>query len=93
MRLTVHVHPGSRRSGVGGDYDGALVVRVRARALEGAATDETLHAIADAFGLSRSMVELIHGQRSRTKVFELRGDEGMLSTRLVELRLAESATH
>ena len=86
MRVTVHVHPGSRRGEVGGDYDGALVVRVRARAVDGAASDETLRAVADAFGVSPSMVDFIHGRRSRTKILEVRGDEPSLRTRLAELR-------
>lgn len=86
LRLSVHVHPGSRRDEVGGDYDGALVVRVRARAVNGAASDETLRAIARAFGLPRSGVELVHGHRSRTKILELTGDESVLSVRLAELR-------
>ncbi len=71
---------------MGGDYDGALVVRVHARAVDGAATDETLDAVADAFGLSRSMVELVHGRRSRAKILEVTGDEAALGRRLVELR-------
>ena len=86
MRVTVHVHPGSRRGEVGGDYDGALVVRVRARAVDRAASDEALRVVADAFGLSTAMVELVHGRRSRTKILELRGDETTLRTRLAELR-------
>ena len=85
MRLTVHVHPGSRRIAVGGDYDGALVVRVRARAIDGAATEEALSAVADAFGQSRSTVELVHGQRSRTKILEVRGDDSALLERLTKL--------
>lgn len=88
MRLTVHVHPGSRRAEVGGAYDGALVVRVRARAVDGAASDETLAAVAAAFDLPRSMVELVHGRRSRTKILELGGDESALQARLAELRPA-----
>ncbi len=70
---------------MGGDYDGALVVRVRARAVDGAASDETLSAVARAFDLPRSMVELIHGRRSRSKVLELTGDEADLRARLIEL--------
>jgi len=86
VRLTVHVHPGSRRGEVGGDYDGALVVRVRARAVDGAASDETLRVVADAFGVSPSLVDLVHGRRSRTKILELHGDESTLRARLAELR-------
>ncbi len=86
MRVTVHVHPGASVTTVGGEHDGALVVRVRARAVAGAATRETLSAIAAAFGVKPSAVNLAHATRSRTKVVEVRGDEGDLADRLARLR-------
>ena len=46
MRLTVRVRPGASRTQVGGSYDGALVVRIGARAVDGAATAATLEALA-----------------------------------------------
>src|SRR5262245_48016775 len=46
MRITVRVRPGSARRGVGGEHDGAVVVRVRARAVDGQATAAALAAIA-----------------------------------------------
>ena len=61
MRLEVHVHPGSRKALVGGSHDGALVVRVQARAVDGAATDEVLDVVAEAFHVRRGAVQLVRG--------------------------------
>lgn len=65
------MRPGSSRTAVGGSYDGALVVRVGARAVEGAATDAVLKAVADALGLRPYEVTLVSGATSRTKVLEV----------------------
>jgi uncharacterized protein YggU (UPF0235/DUF167 family) len=79
MRLTVWVRPGSARPGVGGEHDGALVVRVTARAVDGRATAAALAAIADAFGVRRHAVTLVAGKASRRKIVEVTGaDPGVL---------------
>lgn len=66
--FAVHVHPGARRPGVGGAHDGHLVVRVRARAVDGAANEEVLTSLATALNLARSEVEFIRVSTSRDKV-------------------------
>jgi uncharacterized protein YggU (UPF0235/DUF167 family) len=66
--FAVHVHPGARRPGVGGSHDGHLVVRVRARAVDGAANEEVLTSLATALGLARRQVEFIRVSTSRDKV-------------------------
>jgi uncharacterized protein YggU (UPF0235/DUF167 family) len=92
MRVSVRVKPGASRTRVGGQYGeepggqpGVLIVRVGARAVEGAATEAVLKAVAKAFGLRRADVDLVGGLTSRTKTLELRGEEPNLSTRLTEL--------
>ncbi len=92
MRVSVRVKPGASRTSVGGQYGeqsrgekGVLIVRVGARAVEGAATEAVLKAVAKAFGLRRADVDLVGGAISRTKVLELRGDEKALSAQLAEL--------
>jgi uncharacterized protein YggU (UPF0235/DUF167 family) len=77
---------------VGGQYgevsagQGAiLVVFVAQRAVDGAATEGVLKAVAKAFGLRRADVDLVRGHTSRTKVLELRGEERGLAARLAEL--------
>jgi uncharacterized protein len=49
------------------------VVRVTARAVDGAATQAALTAVADAFGVRARAVSLISGATSRTKVVEVEG--------------------
>lgn len=85
MRLTVHVTAGSRSAIVGGTFDGALVVKVRERAVEGRATEAALAAIADALGVPRRAITLVHGARSRTKTVEIDGEETSLRTRIEAL--------
>jgi len=88
IRFSVRVHPGSKAPTVGGCYDGALVVRVRARAADGAATAETCAALAEAFGVRPSAVRCEQGARSRTKVVAVEGRDDVLASRLDVLRSA-----
>ena len=85
MRLRVHVRPDSSRAFVGGSYDGALAVRVRAPAVNGAATKELLAAIAEAFDLRKGAVTLVRGSRSRVKTLNIEGNDERLGDRLREL--------
>lgn len=85
ITLHVHVHPGSSRPRVGGSYDGALVVRVHARAVDGAATDEALAALAVAFGVRARSVTCVRGTHSRSKVITIDGDTDALERRRREL--------
>ena len=71
MRIAIRVKPGSARSGVGGEHDGALVVRVSARAVDGKATEAALAAVAASFGVRRSAVRLVSGASSRTKIVDI----------------------
>lgn len=73
MRVAIRVRPGAGRTAVGGEHDGALVVRVTARAVDGKATEEALGAVAAAFGVRRSAVVLVTGATSRSKVVEVDG--------------------
>jgi hypothetical protein len=75
MRITIRVKPGSARPGVGGEHDGALVVRVSARAVDGKATEAALAAVADSFGVSRSAVRLVSGASSRTKIVDIDAED------------------
>jgi len=85
MRVTVRVQPGSARPGVGGEHDGALVVRVSAPAVDGRATEAALRAIAAAFGVRRRAVTLIAGAASRTKIVEVAGADPVDLDRLLSL--------
>jgi uncharacterized protein len=71
VRITIRVRPGSARPGVGGEHDGALVVRVSERAVDGRATAAALAALAEAFGVRHHAVTLAAGTSSRMKVVDV----------------------
>lgn len=71
MRVAIRVRPGASRTRVGGRYGDALVVAVGARAVDGAATQAALTAVADALGVRRRHVTLVAGATSRDKVVEV----------------------
>ena len=71
MRVTIRVHAGARQPGVGGNHAGALVVRVRERAVDGRATEAALTAVADALSVPRRTVTLVTGATSRTKTLDI----------------------
>jgi uncharacterized protein YggU (UPF0235/DUF167 family) len=70
---------------VGGEYGGALVVRVSARAVDGQATAAALAAVAGAFGVGRHAVTLVTGATSRTKIIEVADADPAVLDRLLAL--------
>lgn len=102
MRIVIRVQPGARTPSVGGDHDGALVVRVLEVAEKGRATGAALRAVAEALGVRARDVRLVAGGASRTKTLEIDFDfpagdprrtraEQAASRRLAELRRAPGA--
>ena len=86
VRITIRVHPGSPRPGIGGEHAGALVVRVSAPAVDGRATEAALTSVATAFGVRRSAVTLVAGATSRTKIIDVAGGSQDVLTRLLAAR-------
>ena len=85
------VRPGSPRPGVGGERNGALVVQVSARAVDGQATEAALAAVAAAFGVRRRAVTLVAGTTSRTKVLDVEGADASALSRLLASAGPQSA--
>lgn len=68
VRFEVHVIPRSGRSGLAGTREGALVVRVTAPPVEGAANEAVTRVLADALGVARGAVVIERGGRGRRKL-------------------------
>jgi len=83
VRITIRVRPGASHPGVGGEHDGALVVRVSARAVDGQATLAALAAVASAFGVRGQAVTLVTGRASRTKIVDVAGADPDVLDRLL----------
>jgi uncharacterized protein len=71
---------------VGGEHDGALVVRVSARAVGGQATVAALAAVADAFAVRPPAVTLVAGAASRRKIVDVDGADPAILNRLLTQR-------
>jgi uncharacterized protein len=71
MKITVKVKPGSKEESVEKTPDGSYLIRVKAKPVEGKATEAVIKALADHFGISKSRVRLIKGQTSKIKIFEI----------------------
>jgi len=63
----VRVVPRSSRSGIVGEHDGALKVRIASPPVDGAANAELIKLLAKKFGVAKSDVEIISGETSKSK--------------------------
>ncbi len=71
--LPVRVQPRASREGLGGEREGALVVRVSAPPVEGAANLAVTRLVARALGVPDTAVEVRRGATGRDKVLHVRG--------------------
>jgi len=69
-RLAIRVSPGSSRDAIE-LAEGKLLVRVRARAVDGQANDAVLALVAKALGAAPSRVRLLRGAAAREKLLQV----------------------
>jgi len=73
MDLDVRVIPRAGRSGFGGLRDGALLVRLAAAPVDGAANDELIALLAKTLRIPKRDITIVSGERSRTKRVRIAG--------------------
>jgi uncharacterized protein (TIGR00251 family) len=71
VELNVHAQPGAGRTQITGRHGDALKIRVAVPPQHGRANAVLATTIAEAFGLPANAVELVSGDKSRTKRFRL----------------------
>jgi uncharacterized protein (TIGR00251 family) len=71
--LEVRVIPRAGRSGVAGLRDGAVVVRLAAAPVDGAANAELIAVLAGALHLPKRSIQIVSGERSRSKRVRIDG--------------------
>jgi uncharacterized protein (TIGR00251 family) len=71
--IDVRVIPRAGKSGIAGTRGNALLVRLNAPPVDGAANAELIEILADAFGVPRRCVEIVSGERSRQKRVRITG--------------------
>lgn len=73
VHIDVRVIPRAGKAGVAGTRDGALLVRLNAPPVGGAANDELIAVIAKTLGVPRRAVTIVSGERSRLKRIAIAG--------------------
>jgi uncharacterized protein (TIGR00251 family) len=73
VEVNVRVIPRARKTEISGERDGALVVRVNAPPVEGAANDALIAFFADALRVPRCAIQIVSGERGRRKRIAIAG--------------------
>ena len=71
--LTVHVIPRASKSALAGTRDGALLVRLQAPPVEGAANEALIALLADVLGLPKRQIAIVAGPHHRRKRVQVQG--------------------
>jgi len=71
--LEIRVIPRAGRSGFAGLRDGALLVRLAAAPVDGAANDELIALIAKALRIPKRDITIVSGERARSKRIRIAG--------------------
>ncbi|HQU81922.1 MAG TPA: DUF167 domain-containing protein [Pyrinomonadaceae bacterium] len=71
--FSVRVVPRASKSEIVGEMDGALKVRIASPPVDGAANAEIIKLFAKTFGVSKSEIEIIGGQTSKSKQIKAHG--------------------
>ena len=71
--IAVRVVPRAARAGLAGIRENALLVRLNAAPVDGAANAELIEVLADALGVPKRAISISVGERSRRKTVLIRG--------------------
>lgn len=79
IRLAVRLQPRASRNQVTGIWGDRLKIQLTAPPVEGAANAACQAFLAESFGVSKSAVRLVGGEKSRDKLWEIAGDPDRLA--------------
>ncbi len=86
VTFAVRVQPRASKSGVAGELDGVLKIRLAAPPVEGQANEELIRLLAKLFDAPRQRIAILSGHTSKNKVVSVSG----ISVDEVERVLAEA---
>lgn len=69
--FNVRVVPRASKSEIVGEHDGALKIRIASPPVDGAANAELIKLLSKTFDISKSEVEILAGQTSKTKQIKI----------------------
>jgi len=71
--LNIRVIPRAGRSGIAGTRGDAILIRLKAAPVEGAANEELVEVLADSLRVPKRNVTIVSGERSRLKRVRVEG--------------------
>jgi len=71
MKITINIHPNSKNPRVENREDGSIHIYVASPAKEGRANREVVKKISEIYNIPKSSITLLHGEKSKSKVFEI----------------------
>jgi uncharacterized protein (TIGR00251 family) len=83
LTFAVRVVPRASLSGIVGEYEGALRVRIAAPPVAGAANRELIKVLAKSFKLPQNAVEIVSGTNSKSKKVRIRGAQAAKLEQLI----------
>lgn len=69
--FSVKVKPGARSESIAAGVKGEIVIKVRAKPVEGAANTAVIEALSNYLGIARSRISLMSGAKSKAKRFAI----------------------
>src|SRR5262245_31150253 len=87
VQIDVRVIPRAGRSEIAGERDGALLVRLSAPPVDGAANDELIQFVARSLDVPRRAVTIVSGEHSRRKRIEVAGLDPAATRARLNLKL------
>ena len=78
--VTVRVMPRASKAGLAGVREGALLVRLNAPPVDGAANEELMALLAKACGVPKRAVSIVSGDRGRLKRIAIAGVDAVTAT-------------
>jgi hypothetical protein len=86
------VAPNSSCNCFAGIYAGRLKIKIKAKAIDGAANKAIIDFLASNFGVAKSHVTLVKGARSREKTFLIVGDAVVLTQKCAQFASVDQET-
>ena len=83
VTFPVRVQPRAARSGIAGEVDGALRIRLAAPPVAGKANEELVNLLAKLLDIPRRQIEIISGQKSKNKLVRVSGVSGERLEKLI----------
>jgi len=81
--FNVKVVPRASQSGIVGEYDGNLRVRISAPPVDGTANGALIGLLAKHFGVAKSNIEIVAGHTSKTKQIRIDGVTAVQARNLI----------